>query len=204
VVSKLKERTKVREEKLLIGALADDFYELLVHLDLVFLPLFIRLELLGFRLEDVSAFGLLRLLLLVVSSDTLEVLVVDGLGDLNLRDVELSACHDGKHLVHSTNRAAIDDVRPGYEKKTAWKGLQHDDTLSFMSTGKNDDNSTGFNASLVCSSVVLVGNVSRLALLDGSLSRIETALFLYSDKTLATILVATNWLFDTRGFALKK
>jgi len=203
-VPELEERSQVREEKLLLGIFANGIQDLGVDLNLELLPLLVGFVCLGLRVEDVSTLSALRALLLPVIPLPLEVFVVHLIGYFDRRNVQLSAGHDGEHLMHPAEGAAVDDVGSGHEKKAAGKGLQDDNALSLVSSGQNDNHSTRFQTSFEGAFMHFVGHMPSSVLLGLVLRRVVLSLLLDPHQPLAPILLPADGFHHELGPLLEK
>lgn len=138
-VPQLEEGAKVREEQFLLPVLANHRQQLLVNSLLVRLALVIWLVGLLLLGKHVTIGRFLSLSLLL----DLKILIIDVVGYLNARDVQLGAGHDYELLVHAAQWALVDGEGTVDKEKTRGKLFKEDDTLSSVTASQNDENLAG-------------------------------------------------------------
>merc|ERR1711971_1271353 len=172
-----------------LGVLLDGFQNLVVHGDLVSLPL-LRSSV-GFLLvvEDVSV------LLGLLSLDPLEVLVIHVVGDLHAGHIHAGGGGQKVPLVNATERASVDLVWSGDEKKSCGELLEDDDTLALVDSSEDDGDSSG------CEGGTQLPGVLREEVLGGAsgggvLGGVAIGQPLRAEHPGSSILVSSDLLLD--------
>jgi hypothetical protein len=117
------------------------------------------------------------------SSRLLEVSVVE-LG-IDGTDFDLGGGGDHVGLIDTTKRDTVDTERTSDEEETRVELLQHNHTLSTVTTGQEDDNGARGNGGTETGSL---GNLARLLGLRDVFGRVELAGLDGRDGTLTTVL----------------
>lgn len=137
-VSQLEVRSEVTKKQLLLGVLLDGSHDLLIKIFLILFALGIGLESRLVLGENVTFGGLLGTLLGLLH---LEVFIINVLGNLDARDIDLGAGHDDELLVHTTKWALVNDEGAVDKQKTRSELLQENNTLSTVLASQDNADS---------------------------------------------------------------
>jgi len=184
-------RSQVLAEELLLWVRLQRANKLTVNLDLILLAL-LRDNVGGLLLLEDFAFAMTDLLGLGAA----EVVVVEGVGDLDPRKVDLRLGGNDVDLVDSSEGASVDAERSGDEQKSRGQLLQEDDTLALVGAGQQDQDGAGSDGrtqlAVVLTEGLLVVRLSLFAALRGQ----SAGHLVELNDALLAVLLTTDLLDD--------